>query len=393
MENIFYAALALHIGGKPVNRENINAILQAARTPVNEPALDAMAAFVESLDAARRERGRAVDPRIVKFLSTVLAQRKVETRQLEALLDELTRVEPALVEQAPVVSERVHRKEDAEGDARTTAEVSPVGGSGAASLRQGRYVYGVATGGEEVRLGAIGIDGSEVYCIPYQDVSAIVHDCPAEPYRSTDDETVKRWVGAHQRVLDEAGKRFGTVIPSSFDVILEAKDDSTSPDEVVRNWLQKDYDGLRAAMERIRGRDEYGVQISYDPKAIGEAIVQQSDEIRKLREEMATKSPGMAYMYRQKLEKAVKVELDRLAEERFKDFYGRIRQHTDDIVVEKTKKVDRDRVMLLNLSCLVAREEVKSLAEELEKINNTDDCSVRFTGPWPPYSFVAKPTE
>lgn len=393
MENIFYAALALHIGGKPVNRENINAILQAARTPVNEPALDAMAAFVESLDAGRRERGRAVDPRIVKFLSSVLAQRKVETRQLEALLGELTRVEPALVEQAPVVSERVHRKEDVEGDARTTAEVSPVGGSGAASLRQGRYVYGVATGGEEVRLGAIGIDGSEVYSIPYQDVSAIVHDCPAEPYRSTDDETVKRWVGTHQRVLDEAGKRFGTVIPSSFDVILEAKDGSTSPDEVVRNWLEKDYDGLRAAMERIRGRDEYGVQISYDPKAIGEAIVQQSDEIRKLREEMATKSPGVAYMYRQKLEKAVKVELDRLAEERFKDFYGRIRQHTDDIVVEKTKKVDRDRVMLLNLSCLVAREEVKGLAEELEKINNTDDCSVRFTGPWPPYSFVAKPTE
>ena len=48
-----------------------------------------------------------------------------------------------------------------------------------------------APGDKEVRLGAIGIDGSEVYTIPYGDISAIVHSCSAEPYRSTDDETVR----------------------------------------------------------------------------------------------------------------------------------------------------------------------------------------------------------
>jgi len=106
---------------------------------------------------------------------------------------------------------------------------------------------------------------------------------------------------------------------------------------------------------------------------------------------MATKSPGMAYMYRQKLEKAVKAEMERLADEWFKEFYGRIKQHTDDIVVEKTKKVDKDKTMLLNLSCLVAKEKVEGLGEELEKINGLEGFSVRFTGPWPPYSFVAKP--
>jgi hypothetical protein len=48
-------------------------------------------------------------------------------------------------------------------------------------------------------------------------------------------------------------------------------------------------------------------------------------------------------------------------------------------------------VMLLNLSCLVAREKVDSLGKELEEINNMDGFSVHFSGPWPPYSFVAKP--
>jgi len=47
--------------------------------------------------------------------------------------------------------------------------------------------------------------------------------------------------------------------------------------------------------------------------------------------------------------------------------------------------------MLLNLSCLVAREKVDSLGTELEEINNMDGFSVHFSGPWPPYSFVAKP--
>jgi hypothetical protein len=96
-------------------------------------------------------------------------------------------------------------------------------------------------------------------------------------------------------------------------------------------------------------------------------------------------------MYKEKLEKAVKAEMDKLADEWFKDFYDRIKGHTDDIVVEKTKKMDKDKVMLLNLSCLMARGNVDSLGEELEKIDNMEGFSVRFTGPWPPYSFVAKP--
>ena len=59
-------------------------------------------------------------------------------------------------------------------------------------------------------------------------------------------------------------------------------------------------------------------------------------------------------------------------------------------LLEKTKKLNRDRVMLLNFSCLVVSEKVDSLGKELEKINNMDGFSVHFSGPWPPYSFVAK---
>jgi len=44
--------------------------------------------------------------------------------------------------------------------------------------------------------------------------------------------------------------------------------------------------------------------------------------------------------------------------------------------------------LLLNLSCLLPRDQNEKLGEALEKIDGREGISVRYTGPWPPYSFV-----
>ena len=256
---------------------------------------------------------------------------------------------------------------------------------------RGRYIYGVAASTKAVSLGPIGIGGNEVHTIPYRGFCAIVHDCPAEPYQSSNEETVKEWVRTHQGVLDEAQKELGTIIPMGFDTILQSKDDAVSPDQVVKDWLKEDSERLQFVMEKIEGRDEYGVQISYAHRVIAKQISEENQEIRKIREEMAAKSPGASYLYKQKVERTVKAEIEKLANNWFKDFYASVKRHCDDIVVEKTKKADRSKVMLLNLSCLVAREKVDYLGKELEKINDIEGFSVHFSGPWPPYSFVSKP--
>jgi hypothetical protein len=390
----------LHIAGKPISKENIRTVLKAAGTSVNEPALDAMAAFVESLEATRREKERTIDPRIIKFLTSELTQRKLQTEQLGVLLEELTKSAPSALppetrtsetaEEISAVSEELYGKEFVE-EAKAAPEKAAEGIE-VTTRGRGRYVYGIAGGKGTVRLGKIGVENNEVYTIPYKDLCAIVHNCPPEPYQSNDDGIVKSWVRVHQSVLDKAKEQFGTVIPLGFDVILQPQNDTTSPNQVVKDWLREDYERLCTVMEKIKDKDEYGVQISYDPKTMGELIAKQSEEVKKIKEEMATKSPGMAYMYKQKLEKAVKAEMERLADGWFKDFYHKIKGHTEDIMVEKTKKLEKDKVMLLNLSCLVAKGKVDGLGEELEKINNLEGFSVRFTGPWSPYSFVAQPT-
>ena len=112
-------------------------------------------------------------------------------------------------------------------------------------------------------------------------------------------------------------------------------------------------------------------------------------EIGKLSEEITAKSRGLAYMYKQKLETLLKREMEATADRFFKDFYHRINKHVCDLRVEKTKKTEGARQMIMNLSCLVYRERSTELGKELEGIDRMDGFSVRFTGPWPPYSFVS----
>lgn len=250
----------------------------------------------------------------------------------------------------------------------------------------GRYAYCVADSGVSVSLGNIGIEDSEVYTIPYKGLCAVVHNCPTEPYKSEDEELVKGWVQTHQKVLDAAMEKFGTVLPLGFDTIIK-NEDNVDPKQVVKDWLKDDLENLREKMDKVRGKQEFGIQIFYDPKVIGEVIAQESEEVQQLKEEMAAQKPGMAYMYKQKVGKAVKRETEKRAQEYFKDFYGAIKNQVDDIKVEKVKK-DKDKTMLMNLSCLVLKEKVEDLGNELERIDNMDGFSVRFTGPWAVYNFV-----
>ena len=250
------------------------------------------------------------------------------------------------------------------------------------------YIYGIADKGVSVHLGPIGLDGSEVYTIPYNSICAVVHDCRPQPYQSDDKEIVKIWVLTHQKVLDAVAEKFdAAILPMGFDTIIRGKEEP-GREQVINGWLEQNCEDLIKKMTRIKGKQEFGVQIFWDPKIVAGLITESDDEIRTLNEEMKSKPKGMAFMYKQKLERLVKQKMEGMADERFKEFYARIKGRADDIVVEKTKKPENGRQMLMNLSCLVEKDAVQGLGEELEGIEGMDGFFVRFTGPWPPYSFV-----
>lgn len=266
--------------------------------------------------------------------------------------------------------------------------VAPSSEGQAPTTVEARYLYCVADSGEKVSLGPIGIDGDEVYTIPHQGLCTVVHDCPAEPYQSSDPQIVAGWVMAHHRVVDAAWERWGTVLPLGFDTIIGGAEGS-DPQEMVESWLAADYQSLKGKLEAVRGKAEYGVQVFWDTQVIARAITETNPELRQLAETVAAKPRGLAYMHKQKLEGLLRREMETEADRYFKEFYHRIKKHVCDLRVEKTKRSAGQQQMIINLSCLAYRDRSTELGEELERIERMAGFSVRFTGPWPPYSFVS----
>ncbi|MCF8084032.1 MAG: GvpL/GvpF family gas vesicle protein [Deltaproteobacteria bacterium] len=253
---------------------------------------------------------------------------------------------------------------------------------------EGRYLYCIAEGNIAVNFGKSGLQGEEVYTIPYKDLCAVVHTCPSKPYQSNDQASVQAWVLAHQKVVDKAWDVFGTVIPMGFDTIIRGDVDA-DPEKNMKNWLREDYAPLKAKMKAIRGRAEYGVQVFWDSEIMAQKMTEESAEIKKLRDEIRSKPRGIAYMYRQKLENLLTKEMEIQADRYFQTFYEKIKPHAAELHIEKTKKAENQSMrMLMNLSCLLAKDGSEELGDELEKIDSLKGFSVRFTGPWPPYSFV-----
>ncbi|MDA2936929.1 GvpL/GvpF family gas vesicle protein [Acidobacteria bacterium AH-259-A15] len=253
-------------------------------------------------------------------------------------------------------------------------------------MSTGRYLYCIVPGAHRINFGPIGIHDSDVFSISHNNLSVIVHECDAKPYDSKDEEVVAKWVLSHEKVIELAMDKFGAVLPFRFNTIIEAADEQ-EVDNHMSNWLTEDQGTIKEKLEKVRGKAEYGVQISWDIESISNEIIREDTEFQSLAKEIEKMSEGLAYMNRHKLESLLKKRLEKKADAYFKRFYSAIKGCVDGVKVEKVKKEPEPRQMIMNLSCLVS-EDARALAKELEKIEKREGFFVRFTGPWPPYSFV-----
>lgn len=251
----------------------------------------------------------------------------------------------------------------------------------------GLYIYGVAAGEQEIELGA-GIAGCQVYTIAVAGLSAVVHDCSSDPYRPDGDEQAKGWMFDHQEVLDRAKDMLGDILPMGFNTIIQAA--GYRPPEALREWLAQENSRLKALLERLRGKEEFAVKVLVAEEVLRQAALRENDRLQELQQELDGKPEGVRYLYREKLEKAVKGALEDVAEVYFRKVYRTLSPLCADIQVEKTKRGLPGTRMVANLSCLVEKKRVPELGETLAEIERREGFSIDFTGPWPPYSFVGE---
>jgi len=252
---------------------------------------------------------------------------------------------------------------------------------------EGRYLYCIVNSGKKTDFGQIGIEDNLVYTMSLNDIGAVVHRCEAKPYKTEDKEKAAEWILTHQYVIDLATKEFGTVIPLTFDTIFRGGD------ETVKKWLHEEYHRLKALLAKLEGRAEYEVQIFLENDFVNN-MKEESEEIQRLKRDLENKGSGAAYLFKKRLEKGIRLEKERFVNKYARELYDQIKTLVDDVKLESTERQVpekwRDKQMILNLACLAHKDKIQNLGNILEEVNKREGFAVRFTGPWPPYSFVGE---
>jgi len=257
-------------------------------------------------------------------------------------------------------------------------------------VEEARYLYSIAKTSQGEHLGEIGIENKAVYTVPYEEIAAVVHSCEPKPYDTKDKAQAEEWILEHSYVIDQATKRFGSVLPFSFDVILPGDDAQ------IKGWLGRNYKLLLEELKGVEGRAEYTIQIYYDYDRLRSEVLFGNPELQDLQRQMEIESKGKAYLLSKKLDQRLK-ELVSSEEARLANKYlPRIHRQVDKLIIDGKRswipEDCRDLKLLASYSCLVRQENVAGLGEILDEINSQDSFRVRFTGPWAPFSFV-KPGE
>lgn len=189
----------------------------------------------------------------------------------------------------------------------------------------------------------------------------------------------------HERVVDFFARRT-SIIPLRFGVIY-------LDGGRVRSMLAERSEELRAAILRIEGREEWGVNVFCDRKVLLDSITGVSPRLRELNEQAEKASEGQAYLLRKKMESMRKDE----ARAEVRRVVGRLERELE------AKSDGAARLRLLKdeagehgelvgkLAFLVERvrfDEFRQAAERLANEHAAAGFRLELTGPWPAYNFV-----
>ena len=220
-----------------------------------------------------------------------------------------------------------------------------------------------------------GLDSAPVYAIDNNGLRAVVSDTLSARLRPD-----RRNISAHQAVLHTLTED-STVLPMRFGVIARNA-------VAVENLLSANQEAIRDHFERLNGRVEMGLRVSWDVANIYEYYVATHPVLMQGRDEIWDKNANksghrdekirLGNLY-QSLRSADRIELtDKVKNVLF--------DYCEDIV-ETAVKREKD---VMNLACLVERDKLDEFAKGVFEASKLFDNVYLFdyTGPWAPHNFI-----
>lgn len=252
---------------------------------------------------------------------------------------------------------------------------------------EGRYLYCVVRDGEG-SLSTVGLDDEPVRLLRHDGLVAVVHDCTSL-YDSDSTTQIQRWILSHQSVVDDAGEVFGTPLPFQFDTIVRGDD------EAVRSWLADESEALTDHLDALAGRWEYRIEVVWDEDAAREELESTDDDLQNLAERRDEAGEGTQFL----LNKQYESRLDQLVSEQRRAEAADLADRLTDEVTDLVDLGDRSRVgldvgdaddvdVLARFAVLATDDEQEAVGLVLDDVAADPGIEVRYTGPWPPYTFT-----
>ena len=191
---------------------------------------------------------------------------------------------------------------------------------------------------------------------------------------------------AHDRVLTWAQEHGGVVPLPMFTMFGSA--------EALTKSLEQHARGIHRVFGKVSGADEFGVRIHRrDPQMLS-AIDRLDPELEALRNEAASASPGQRYLIERKIAERSKTSVRAVSQRLAREVYDALRNIARDAVARPlTPDATRtDVTLVLNAAFLVDRsrvDEFRAAVGARMREHEPNGLAFDFTGPWPPYNFVA----
>ncbi|HWS53142.1 MAG TPA: GvpL/GvpF family gas vesicle protein [Pyrinomonadaceae bacterium] len=278
---------------------------------------------------------------------------------------------------------------------RTTKTKAKGGRAGGAATAL--YVYCVGAAGQLAPLVGEGgpeaiEDSSPLELVSAGGLAAVVSAVPLADYgeeglaaRLADATWTATRALRHERAVEHFARR-AAVVPLRFGTIYLRR-------ESVARMLEERGASLAAALARLEGRDEWGVNLFVSRGVLRGEVERVSPRLRELAERAAASPPGQAYLLRKKIEAARDDETRAETRRAAAEVERRLRDASDAAArlrVLKDEAAEQGEVAA-RLAFLVERarfEEFRAAAEALAADYASLGFRLELTGPWPAYNFV-----
>lgn len=236
-----------------------------------------------------------------------------------------------------------------------------------------RYLYAIMEGGRHGAYGEIGVNGATVYVIPEGTLSAVVSNIAEKRIRPERGKLAAHH-GVVKRLMEE-----GTVLPVAFGTIAGSL-------QAVRNILSENREAFLDQLDRVRGKVEMGLRITWDVPNIFEYFVNRHPELANLRDAVLGKQRGPS--------REDKIELGRLFDRLLTQDREAHTVQVEEVLSARCAEIKRNPPRnereVMSLACLIERSDQKRFEDGVFEAARLFDNNFAFdfNGPWAPHNFV-----